>query len=323
MMKKKILCIVLMIAMLVPVTACGKKATVDSIFKDSEKALSKVDSFESEMIFDLDMSIEVDTVSLGIELAAEMNAEVTEDAIHLSGDMDVQIPMQGSEKFDFEMYAINEKDSYTVYASDGSEWAQVLIEDDDYDDVSKILEKFTPEEFMILLSDYADEFELEKKLEKVNKSDAYVLKGNIDGMMLIDAIKESDLDVSVEDIEEMLESLADEGIDLEDYEAEVTIWIDKKSSLPAYIEIDFAGMLTSVMKDVMAIYEDSMSAGEGSMQNMNIKFDVKTAMVTVAFSSVNKVDEIEVPKKVKDAAVEVQMDEDDILGYVDDYSMPI
>lgn len=322
-MKKKILGLALVFAMLVPVSACGKKATVDSLFKDSEKALSKVESFESEISMDLDMSVDVDTVSVGITVGAEVNAEVTEDVMYLSGNLDFEIPMQASESVDYEMYGINEKDEYTVYASDGSEWTKVVIEGEDYEAMSKLIDQSNPEAFMSSLSEYADEFELEKKLDKVNKSDAYVLNGTIDGMMLIDSIKESELDVSVDELEEMLDTLEDQGIKLEDYEAEVTIWIDKKSSLPAKIEIDFSAMLAAIMEDAMAIYEETMAAYGNSMQDMNFKFDVKAATVTVIFSNVNEVKEIEVPDKVQDAAVEVEMDDSDILGYVDEYSMPM
>lgn len=314
-MKKKILGIALVFAMLVPISACAKKATVDSLFKDSEKALGKVDSYEAEMYIELDASLVMDTVSVGLKADSEINAEVTEDGMYLSGNMNIEIPMQGNQSVDFEMYGLNEKDEITVYASDGSEWTKTVIEGEDYEGFSTLLDTTQPEAMMSLLSNYADEFDLDKKLEKVNKEDAYVLTGKVDGMILVDWIKDSELDASVDDIEEMLETLADEGIDLEDYEAEVSIWINKKSSLPAKIEIDFAGMLSALFEDAMA------TVGEEVMQGMEFEIDITTATVSVVFSEVNKVDAIEVPKKVEDAAVE--MDEDDLMGIVDEFSTPL
>lgn len=314
-MKKKILGIALVFAMLVPISACAKKATVDSLFKDSEKALGKVDSYEAEMYIELDASLVMDTVSVGLKADSEINAEVTEDGMYLSGNMNIEIPMQGNQSVDFEMYGLNEKDEITVYASDGSEWTKTVIEGEDYEGFSTLLDTTQPEAMMSLLSNYADEFDLDKKLEKVNKEDAYVLTGKVDGMILVDWIKDSELDASVDDIEEMLETLADEGIDLEDYEAEVSIWINKKSSLPAKIEIDFAGMLSALFEDAMA------TVGEEVMQGMEFKIDITTATVSVVFSEVNKVDAIKVPKKVEDAAVE--MDEDDLMGIVDEFSIPL
>ena len=314
-MKKKILGIALVFAMLVPISACAKKATVDSLFKDSEKALGKVDSYEVEMYIELDASLVMDTVSVGLKADSEINAEVTEDGMYLSGNMNIEIPMQGNQSVDFEMYGLNEKDEITVYASDGSEWTKTVIEGEDYEGFSTLLDTTQPEAMMSLLSNYADEFDLDKKLEKVNKEDAYVLTGKVDGMILVDWIKDSELDASVDDIEEMLETLADEGIDLEDYEAEVSIWINKKSSLPAKIEIDFAGMLSALFEDAMA------TVGEEVMQGMEFEIDITTATVSVVFSEVNKVDAIKVPKKVKDAAVE--MDEDDLMGIVDEFSIPL
>lgn len=314
-MKKKILGIALVFAMLVPISACAKKATVDSLFKDSEKALGKVDSYEAEMYIELDASLVMDTVSVGLKADSEINAEVTEDGMYLSGNMNIEIPMQGNQSVDFEMYGLNEKDEITVYASDGSEWTKTVIEGEDYEGFSTLLDTTQPEAMMSLLSNYADEFDLDKKLEKVNKEDAYVLTGKVDGMILVDWIKDSELDASVDDIEEMLETLADEGIDLEDYEAEVSIWINKKSSLPAKIEIDFAGMLSALFEDAMA------TVGEEVMQGMEFEIDITTATVSVVFSEVNKVDAIKVPKKVEDAAVE--MDEDDLMGIVDEFSTPL
>jgi hypothetical protein len=314
-MKKKILGIALVFAMLVPISACAKKATVDSLFKDSEKALGKVDSYEAEMYIELDASLVMDTVSVGLKADSEINAEVTEDGMYLSGNMNIEIPMQGNQSVDFEMYGLNEKDKITVYASDGSEWTKTVVEGEDYEGFSTLLDTTQPEAMMSLLSNYADEFDLDKKLEKVNKEDAYVLTGKVDGMILVDWIKDSELDASVDDIEEMLETLADEGIDLEDYEAEVSIWINKKSSLPAKIEIDFAGMLSALFEDAMA------TVGEEVMQGMEFKIDITTATVSVVFSEVNKVDAIKVPKKVEDAAVE--MDEDDLMGIVDEFSIPL
>lgn len=314
-MKKKILGIALVFAMLVPISACAKKATVDSLFKDSEKALGKVDSYEAEMYIELDASLVMDTVSVGLKADSEINAEVTEDGMYLSGNMNIVIPMQGNQSVDFEMYGLNEKDEITVYASDGSEWTKTVVEGEDYEGFSTLLDTTQPEAMMSLLSNYADEFDLDKKLEKVNKEDAYVLTGKVDGMILVDWIKDSELDASVDDIEEMLETLADEGIDLEDYEAEVSIWINKKSSLPAKIEIDFAGMLSALFEDAMA------TVGEEVMQGMEFEIDITTATVSVVFSEVNKVDAIKVPKKVEDAAVE--MDEDDLMGIVDEFSIPL
>lgn len=314
-MKKKILGIALVFAMLVPISACAKKATVDSLFKDSEKALGKVDSYEAEMYIELDASLVMDTVSVGLKADSEINAEVTEDGMYLSGNMNIEIPMQGNQSVDFEMYGLNEKDEITVYASDGSEWTKTVVEGEDYEGFSTLLDTTQPEAMMSLLSNYADEFDLDKKLEKVNKEDAYVLTGKVDGMILVDWIKDSELDASVDDIAEMLETLADEGIDLEDYEAEVSIWINKKSSLPAKIEIDFAGMLSALFEDAMA------TVGKEVMQGMEFEIDITTATVSVVFSEVNKVDAIKVPKKVEDAAVE--MDEDDLMGIVDEFSIPL
>ena len=314
-MKKKILGIALVFAMLVPISACAKKATVDSLFKDSEKALGKVDSYEAEMYIELDASLVMDTVSVGLKADSEINAEVTEDGMYLSGNMNIEIPMQGNQSVDFEMYGLNEKDEITVYASDGSEWTKTVVEGEDYEGFSTLLDTTQPEAMMSLLSNYADEFDLDKKLEKVNKEDAYVLTGKVDGMILVDWIKDSELDASVDYIEEMLETLADEGIDLEDYEAEVSIWINKKSSLPAKIEIDFAGMLSALFEDAMA------TVGKEVMQGMEFEIDITTATVSVVFSEVNKVDAIKVPKKVEDAAVE--MDEDDLMGIVDEFSIPL
>lgn len=314
-MKKKILGIALVFAMLVPISACAKKATVDSLFKDSEKALGKVDSYEAEMYIELDASLVMDTVSVGLKADSEINAEVTEDGMYLSGNMNIEIPMQGNQSVDFEMYGLNEKDEITVYASDGSEWTKTVVEGEDYEGFSTLLDTTQPEAMMSLLSNYADEFDLDKKLEKVNKEDAYVLTGKVDGMILVDWIKDSELDASVDDIEEMLETLADEGIDLEDYEAEVSIWINKKSSLPAKIEIDFAGMLSALFEDAMA------TVGEEVMQGMEFEIDITTATVSVVFSEVNKVDAIKVPKKVEDAAVDI--DEDVLMGIVDEFSTPL
>lgn len=314
-MKKKILGIALVFAMLVPISACAKKATVDSLFKDSEKALGKVDSYEAEMYIELDASLVMDTVSVGLKADSEINAEVTEDGMYLSGNMNIEIPMQGNQSVDFEMYGLNEKDEITVYASDGSEWTKTVVEGEDYEGFSTLLDTTQPEAMMSLLSNYADEFDLDKKLEKVNKEDAYVLTGKVDGMILVDWIKDSELDASVDDIEEMLETLADEGIDLEDYEAEVSIWINKKSSLPAKIEIDFAGMLSALFEDAMA------TVGEEVMQGMEFEIDITTATVSVVFSEVNKVDAIKVPKKVEDAAVDI--DEDVLMGIVDEFSIPL
>lgn len=143
-MKKKILGIALVFAMLVPISACAKKATVDSLFKDSEKALGKVDSYEAEMYIELDASLVMDTVSVGLKADSEINAEVTEDGMYLSGNMNIEIPMQGNQSVDFEMYGLNEKDEITVYASDGSEWTKTVVEGEDYEVFQRSLTRHNP-----------------------------------------------------------------------------------------------------------------------------------------------------------------------------------
>lgn len=304
-MKKKIAVLVVVIAMLFSMTGCGGKVTLESLLEDSAKKAKKVKSFEMGAVVELDVDMSMDNMTVGITADGEVELEYTKDASHMKGDIAFSAATE-EDSMEVEAYVIKDDDEFIAYVDQGDGWEMTSSEDSDEtdtEDVDQALEAIQIGNLIDLLSEYEDDLELSDKTEKVNKKDAYLIEGEVDGNYLIDLLESIDVEEASETFDEMTGS---SDIDFGDIKVEVSLWIDKSSKLPVKMEIDFQGAIDTAMD----IYMNSMMAALGGtsdetseyLNSMKIKTNVATIELT--FSSFNKVKKIEVPDDVVEEAEE-------------------
>lgn len=309
-MIKKIIVSLLAVAMVASVSGCGGKVTLESLLEDSAKKAEKVKSFAMEATMELDVDAEMDNMSVGITADGDVTMEYTEDASHMTGELTYSAATE-KDSVDLEAYLIKDGDEYTLYQDDGEGWRMTSSEDSeetDAEDINKAMDAVQMSELIGLLEDYEDDLELNKKLEKVNKKDAYLIEGTVDGNYIIDLIKSVDMEEATESFDELV---SQSDIALGDMEVEISLWIDKSSKLPVKMTVDFEGAVESAVN----AYLQMMTAGLGDLMGgettnyfENMKIKTNSAVIELSFSSFNKVKEIEVPDDVAEEAEE-NMDE--------------
>lgn len=304
-MKKKIAVLVVVIAMLFSMTGCGGKVTLESLLEDSAKKAKKVKSFEMGAVVELDVDMSMDNMTVGITADGEVELEYTKDASHMKGDIAFSAATE-EDSMEVEAYVIKDDDEFIAYVDQGDGWEMTSSEDSDEtdtEDVDQALEAIQIGNLIDLLSEYEDDLELSDKTEKVNKKDAYLIEGEVDGNYLIDLLESIDVEEASETFDEMTGS---SDIDFGDIKVEVSLWIDKSSKLPVKMEIDFQGAIDTAMD----IYMNSMMAALGGTSDEtseylnSMKIKTNAATIELTFSSFNKVKKIEVPDDVVEEAEE-------------------
>lgn len=305
-MKKKIVVLVVVIAMLFSIAGCGGKVTLESLLDASAKKAKKVKSFEMGAVIELDVDISMDDMTVGITADGEVDLEYTEDASHMDGDIAYSAATD-KQKMEVEAYLIKDDDEFIIYSDQGEGWTMNSSEDDentDSEDVDKALEALQMGELIGLLSEYEDDLELSDKLEKVNKKDAYLIEGEVDGNYLINLLESINVKEASETFDELI---GDSDIDLGDIKVEISLWIDKSSKLPVKMTVDFQGAIDTAMDMYMKMMIEQsggMLGDEASEYLDSIKIKTNSAMIELTFSSINKVKKIEVPDDVVEEAEE-------------------
>ena len=327
-MKKRIIILSLIIALIIPTAGCFEKTTVESLLEDAVAKLEKVESYEMNGKLDLDIQIESADFEMSIVGEAEASGEITDKEAHVQGDYTFS-SMDEKQTGDFEMYLIEDKDEITAYTNTDGDWIKSSVDEDedDFEEAQKMLEAVKLHKLVALLSDYSDDLTLAKKTEKVGKADAYVLEGKVSGEYFTDFLKSLDVEEIKEDIDDML---AENDIDLEDYTVDIKLLIDKKSKLPVLLEMDLADAVTKAVEEYMNQlmgsleglddydYEEDDEEDAESTPTPTAapepEITVKTCSLEIEFSSFDDVKSIKVPEDVEDEAITSEEQEEAIEG---------
>ena len=266
---KKILVIVLALAMVLSLGACGAFET--KMAKAAQK-MSKVESFRMDMDMDMDMSI-----SLMGELTMDM--------------MD--------EEIEFLFYLEQTDDGYTLYLSpdDGESWVRRDVEGVEAPEVSKT-------EQLGMLAKLAETFE-EQGTEEIRGSAATVYKGIIPGADISAAIAESG---ALEQLAELQDSAEIDlsGLDFSNLsDIPATIAIDNKSGMISRYTMD----MTDIMQDFMGSIMDvvlAQVAKESGMEGVDLAalgltVEINKVEATVDLFDYDAVKTVEIPQAALEA----------------------
>lgn len=208
----------IILAAVLLMSGCGKKATPESLMTDINKNLEKVKSVSA----DVKAEIKVQEAGESFSMQMDMEFDTTDEpaAAYMKGSVSLK---QGGSSYgmDMEGYTVEEGDSYVSYNCTENQWVRTVIEDEE--------EALDENVFEDLVKQHKD-FKLSEEEVKIGGKACFEMKGKVKAETL-DAFTGADL----------LESLYS-GLDEMETEDEgkitCTIAVYKDDILPARVHID-------------------------------------------------------------------------------------
>lgn len=290
---KKILVIVLALAMVLSLSACGAFET--KMVKAAQK-MSKAESFRMDMDMDMDMSLSLMGESLGIDANVEAKMDILTEPVKMGGNMTIDMM---DEEIEFLFYMEQTDDGYTLYLSpdNGESWVRQDMESIEAPKVSKT-------EQLGMLAKLAETFE-EQGTEEIRGSAATVYKGMIPGADISAAIAESG---ALEQLAELQDSAEIDlsGLDFSDLsDIPATIAIDNKSGMISRYTME----MTDIMQDFMGSIMDvvlAQVAKESGMEGVDLAalgltVEINKVEATVDLFDYDAVKTVEIPQAALEA----------------------
>ncbi len=290
---KKILVIVLALAMVLSLSACGAFET--KMVKAAQK-MSKAESFRMDMDMDMDMSLSLMGESLGIDANVEAKMDILTEPVKMGGNMTIDMM---DEEIEFLFYLEQTDDGYTLYLSpdDGESWVRRDVEGVEAPEVSKT-------EQLGMLAKLAETFE-EQGTEEIRGSAATVYKGIIPGADISAVIAESG---ALEQLAELQDSAEIDlsGLDFSNLsDIPATIAIDNKSGMISRYTMD----MTDIMQDFMGSIMDvvlAQVAKESGMEGVDLAalgltVEINKVEATVDLFDYDAVKTVEIPQAALEA----------------------
>ena len=290
---KKILVIVLALAMVLSLSACGAFET--KMARAAQK-MSKVESFRMDMDMDMDMSISVMGESFGIDANVEAEMDVLTQPVKVGGSM--AMDMMG-EEIEFLFYVEQTDDGYTLYLSpdDGETWVRRDVEGVKAPEVSKT-------EQLGMLAKLAETIE-EQGTEEIRGSAATVYKGVISGADISAAIAESG---ALEEMAELQESAEIDlsGLDFSDLsDIPATIAIDNKSGMISRYTMDMTDIMQDFMESIMNVVLTQVAKESGmegvDLAALGLTVEIDKVEATVDLFDYDAVKTVEIPQAALEA----------------------
>ena len=290
---KKILVIVLALAMVLSLSACGAFET--KMAKAAQK-MSKVESLRMDMDMDMDMSISVMGESLGIDANVEAEMDVLTKPVKIAGSMAMDMM---DEEIEFLFYVEQTDDGYTLYLSpdNGESWVRRDVEGVEAPEVSKT-------EQLGMLAKLAETFE-EQGTEEIRGSAATVYKGVISGADISAAITESG---ALEQMEELQESTEIDlsGLDFSDLsDIPTTIAIDNKSGMISRYTMDMTDSMQDFKESIMNVVLAQVAKESGmegvDLAALGLTVEIDKVEATVDLFDYDAVKTVEIPQDALEA----------------------
>ena len=272
---KKCLSVGLVIAIVLSLTGCGLFSSIKSdpvtkeeLVSSALECLQDAESIDISSILLLETTMEKDgdDYSLTAELVLDYQEHMPSNSLYFNADFEATEEYDGDEddaSFNMEAYMVEENGTIYSYFDEGDGWMKTEKDEiPDILDVEKLLKSINKKIENFTLSD--DKCTLEGK-------SCYAVSGKL-----------SKVDYLLEMYD--IELIFDE-IDIDDLEAYISLYIDAKSKELVSINLDFSSSFVELYEDVDDV-ED---------------VEVEQFALTIIYNSFNDVDEITVPKSVKNA----------------------
>lgn len=292
-MKRKITAFALILVLaagMSSVTGCAKKLTPQNLAQSVAANLEKATSLSMNMTmdFEADFSVEMQsveqTVSMGMNMDVDVEATADPESAYMAGSMAVSVSGQ-REEYEVESYLVEEDGETVSYTlSDGNYIRKATDEDTE--------EAFFQKNMFECIADGEAEATLDEKTASIDNRNVYVLRTKLKGDLLEDVLGLT-----------MSGMFAQGEDDMDDLEADVTVYVFTDSILPARVEISGG--------DIGRYIAESVNTTGANMEVG--RFDIN-----MEYNGFDQVEKIEVPADVKAGAIDVSQGivNDDI--YVDD-----
>ena len=267
---KKYCCLFLAVALvllLMSASGCGKeKVTAKSLMEEVSANMEEVESARMNLKADITMGMKQSGISMDLEMNMDMDIESTKDpaAAYIKGNLSMNLMGINME---MESYSVVEDGKAVSYAGMAGEWTRTEAPIENGSEMAGINGMFAD----------GTSFDLQKKTEKIDGREVYVLEGEISGRYMEDVM------------EDMSGTMGD--IDWSDMTMDVVLKIDAKTKMPVEAVMDCGDALSGLMEGAMA------AAGAGDAE-----VSIDDFIMTCTYESFDDVDEIVVPESVKKAA---------------------
>ncbi|MGN0334637.1 MAG: DUF6612 family protein [Lachnospiraceae bacterium] len=271
--KKRCLAGMLIISALA-LTGCGqKKVTAESLLKEAQANMQKMESFTGDM--DMQISMGMSSDEMGMNMNIDMGMDGTFESMtdpqifHLDGSMTMS--MLGM-SMDMEVYTQAEEDKIVTYTGVMGTWVK---QETDLDENVETLQ-----DMYSMVGDGQDMI-LAEKTEMFDGREVYVLTAKVSGEQL-------------ESLLGQMESMTGEmgTMDLSSMTADVTMKIYKDMMLPASVIVD-------------------MTVGGEGMESNGMTVTLDKMNVTMNYTGYNDVENITIPEEALNAQAADSMLEDE------------
>lgn len=262
-----------------------KGETTETLESVIEKTLAKdkeVTSLESEYIMDVQVLMKAQGMSADMAIKAEGTTDYVKDpqTTHVTMKMTMEIPFNGTQTQDVEMYTVNENGEEVSYTSTdgGNTWtkgaAQAQTSNNEVQAGQGLKE----------LQDAGVEMTLEGT-EEFGGVNCFVIKADIDAEDMKIIMEKAG--GSYGDSVSSLESLIGEGVDIRYV---FTAYVSTETYEFKGFNIDMKDAMDAAMKK---------AADDAASQGVSMEVVTDTAYMTMIFKSYNTLDKIDIPSNVK------------------------
>lgn len=276
---KKALAITLMLAMVMSLSACGKKTNV---MPEDPKDILAAAQANTEAFKDIDASVNVNmTMSVmgqSMSITSDMDMLVKVDPYTAKIDSQTDMGELGSQNIT--LYMGKEDDKYYLYTCIEDKWTKEEVDKELFETTASTYTSNTD------IGKFIKDSKSFKKTgtEDINGKKAVVLEGIITGDALKELIEETESLKNVTSIagSELNADLFDSIGDLP-----IKMWIDEKEVVPVKISMDMSNMMKGLF--------DSLLNSDESTEDLEL--DISECVMEITYNSYNTIKEIKIPEE--------------------------
>ena len=290
---KKLAAILLCLAMLLALTACG--SFEQRVVRAASK-MEKLQSYHADSEMTVGMSISLMGQSMDMDVKLNCASDVNKDLKQVYSVMNTELMGETVEILSY-VFAGEEEGSLDGYISTdaGETWQHSTMTADELNDVTDAFSAKWPTEF---LAESAKSF-AETGKETVNGSQATRFDGVLEGEAVGQAVQSSGVLDSFSgtlpfDLSVVFENL--------NGSIPVSIWVDDKSGMVVRCDMDMTEVFASVWDTMLAQLMASEELGDiGDLTQLGMEMELREMLMSITLSEFNAVGEITLPEAARAA----------------------
>lgn len=225
-MNKKILTFVSCLSLILSLTGCGKSVTTQSIIGDVKNNMDNCTYVNYDINYISDTNQKYEDVSFNTKIQYNLNVETNKTVSHITGTIDTSIKDE-KQNYVIDTWLSNENENNLIYYKKDDVWYR------------KDANNSSDLSMNLLKEIYSQNPEVQKDTsEQINGKDCYVINSSLSGEILSDYITTLFDNISLSD----------------DSNINVSLYIYKETSFPAYIKIDLKDIANKLLSETEVNY---------------------------------------------------------------------